>query len=328
VGETTVQNTERFRNVLLRKPVDRLPMIEWAPWWEKTTDRWYAQGLPKDVQGTVAIQRYFGLDAFAQVRIAGKTGDDNEAIRSVEEYESLDILFPEPFFDEDRIKELAWLHEKGEVIIWVSMDGYFWFPRTLFGIEQHLYAFFDHPELMHRMNEELVQYQMRFIDALTEHLTPDILTFAEDMSYNSGPMISKRHFDTFIAPYYTKMLPYLKEKGIPAFMDSDGDVSRLIPWLEEIGIQGIIPLERQAGVDVNDIRINHPDLLMMGGFDKTVIHQGEHSIRNEFDRLMPTMRKGGFIPSVDHQTPPDVTLDMYRTYVQLLKEYCEKAPYE
>ena len=33
------------------------------------------------------------------------------------------------------------------------------------------------------------------------------------------------------------------------------------------------------------------------------------------------MKSGGFIPSVDHQTPPDVDIDTYRLYVSILKEY-------
>jgi hypothetical protein len=33
------------------------------------------------------------------------------------------------------------------------------------------------------------------------------------------------------------------------------------------------------------------------------------------------MRTGGFIPSVDHQTPPGVSLEQYRVYLRLLAEY-------
>ena len=33
------------------------------------------------------------------------------------------------------------------------------------------------------------------------------------------------------------------------------------------------------------------------------------------------MRTGGFIPSVDHQTPPSVSLEEYRCYLRLLEEY-------
>jgi hypothetical protein len=44
-------------------------------------------------------------------------------------------------------------------------------------------------------------------------------------------------------------------------------------------------------------------------------------MRAQFERLVPLMRAGGFIPSVDHQTPPEVSLDNYRLYLRLLKEY-------
>ena len=38
-------------------------------------------------------------------------------------------------------------------------------------------------------------------------------------------------------------------------------------------------------------------------------------MRAEFERLVPLMKTGGFIPSVDHQTPPGVSLEQYRVYL-------------
>ena len=60
---------------------------------------------------------------------------------------------------------------------------------------------------------------------------------------------------------------------------------------------------------------------MIGHYDKMVMNQGEAAIRAEFERLLPLMKTGGFIPSVDHQTPPGVSLDEYRLYLRLLAEY-------
>jgi uroporphyrinogen-III decarboxylase len=64
---------------------------------------------------------------------------------------------------------------------------------------------------------------------------------------------------------------------------------------------------------------------MIGGFDKTVMHLGEARIRQEFERLMPAVKSGYFIPSCDHQTPPGVSLEDYKLYVRLLKEYMTEA---
>jgi hypothetical protein len=37
------------------------------------------------------------------------------------------------------------------------------------------------------------------------------------------------------------------------------------------------------------------------------------------------MQRGKVIVSVDHQTPPDVSIENYKEYVKLLFEYCEKV---
>jgi hypothetical protein len=99
----------------------------------------------------------------------------------------------------------------------------------------------------------------------------------------------------------------------------------MIPWMIEAGIEGVYPLERQAGVDVAEIRRRHPRFLIMGGYDKMVMPLGEAAMRAEFKRLLPVMRLGGYLPSVDHQTPPGVSLQQDRTYVCLFQEYARKA---
>ena len=144
------------------------------------------------------------------------------------------------------------------------------------------------------------------------------------MSYNNGPMISEKHFDEFISPYYRQLIPRLKELGTIPIVDTDGDVTRMVTWLLREGIQGVLPLERQAGVDGMQLRNRFPTLRMVGHYDKMVMTHGEEAIRGEFERLAPLMKTGGFIPSVDHQTPPGVSLDQYRVYLRMLSDYVRK----
>ena len=37
---------ERFQAVMNFRPFDRLPLLEWAGWWDKTIQRWRGEGLP------------------------------------------------------------------------------------------------------------------------------------------------------------------------------------------------------------------------------------------------------------------------------------------
>jgi hypothetical protein len=221
----------------------------------------------------------------------------------------------------------AWAERqrRGEAVVWCTLEGFFWFPRTLMGFEKLMFAFADQPELLHEINRDLLAFNLSLLDKMLKACVPTFVTIAEDMSYNHGPMISKRTFDEFIAPYYRQLVPRLLERQIMPFVDTDGDVTLLVPWLAEVGVNGVLPLERQAKVDGLRLRERYPRLRMVGHFDKMTMNRGEAAMRAEFGRLVPLMKIGGFIPSVDHQTPPGVSLAEYGVYLRLLREYLDRA---
>jgi hypothetical protein len=309
-------------------------MIEWAPLWDLTYKRWVSEGLEYK-RNSAEMYDYFGLDQMVLVngRSLGKDFPRPEStggaiIKSRQDYIDLQhVLYPDENIRELKahaysIKER---HDKGEVVVRLWLDGFFWHPRVLFGIEEHFYSFYDFPELMHEINTNLCEYNIKVLNELLEILEPDIVGLAEDMSYNKGPMLSEEIFNTFIKPYYEKFVAAFSHRNLKIFVDSDGDVMTMIPWLIGSGIDGIYPLERQSNVDVNEMRRKYPKFLMMGGYDKRVMSKGEESMRREFERILPAMAAGGYIPSVDHQTPPDVSMDDYKLYIKLFGEYAKKA---
>ena len=150
---------------------------------------------------------------------------------------------------------------------------------------------------------------------------PTFMTLAEDMSYNQGPMISKDIFMEFLAPYYRRLIAALNEIGVMLIVDTDRRSDAHGAIVAEVGVAGVLPLERQARVDGMRLREMFPKLRMIGHFNKLVMNKGEAAMRAEFGRLQPLMKSGGFIPSVDHQTPPGVSLEEYRLYLRLLSEY-------
>ncbi|MBQ3078878.1 MAG: hypothetical protein IJC48_02600 [Clostridia bacterium] len=328
---------ERFLKTMNFEKPDRLPMLEWATWWDKTIERWREEGVTlQSINGLSeweSLHLQMGLDLHLQTWIGFKTGatpkpayHGSPLVTSVREYKEIKpTLYPDNPIDDKKMKLHAKMQKNGEAILWITQEGPFWGPRTLLGIENHLYAFYDEPELMHMINEDLCKYNMRIFERVLEYFTPDFMTFAEDMSYNNGPMISEKLFNEFMLPYYEKMIPPIRKSGTKVFIDSDGDISKAIDWFKRAGIQGILPLERQAGVDLEALRLRHPDFLFIGHFDKMVMNKGEEAMRAEFERLLPIMRQGGFAPSVDHQTPPGVSYENYRIYLKLFREYAEKA---
>lgn len=338
---------ERFLNVLnFKSPGERLPIVEWAAWWDKTIERWYGEGMPKEVDLKVAdktMQRenfyksleIFGLDKIYTLYAPGYSEycpkpsyRGGPVISDEKSYEAVrPYLFNQAVVDnlKKTAMDIKEKHDRGEIAVRLWLDGFFWFPRALFGIEGHMYAFYDYPRLMHRMNNELAEFSIHATEELFSILKPDMVSFAEDMSYNHGSMLSYELFKEFLVPYYHKVIPQIKKHNIKVLVDSDGDITSMIPWMLEAGVEGVFPLERQAGVDIVKIREAYPGFLMMGGYDKMVMSKDEEAMRAEFERILPVMRSGGYIPSVDHQTPPGVSFDNYRTYVRLFRKYAQKA---
>ncbi|MFA5858703.1 MAG: uroporphyrinogen decarboxylase family protein [Elusimicrobiota bacterium] len=328
-----MDNTKRFQNTMAFKPVDRLPVIEWASWWTKTVNRWYTEGLPVELKDVFDIREYFGLDPYRQHVFPGMRPSykkellpEHQAVTDMQSYLRVKpYLYSDKPFNPEVLQQHDELQRQGKLVIWLSFEGFFWFPRKLFGIEQHLYAFYDYPDVMHAINNDLVEYNFRVLDSICKVCKPDFMTFMEDLSYNHGPMLSHGLFKEFLVPYYKRIVPRLKDYGIVPVIDSDGDITQLIPWYEEVGIDAFLPLERQAGVDLAALRVKHPRVRFIGGYDKMVMKHGEAAMRTEFERLLPVMKQGGYIPSVDHQTPPEVSIENYKIYVRLLREYCVKA---
>ena len=324
---------ERFHAVMNFQPFDRLPILEWAGWWDLTIDRWHGEGLPAELTDRYAICSHFGLDIYRQDWFDVTTPDCPRArahgagiIETEADYERiLPHLYPARPVSEQHWRPWALEQRDGKVVLWFTVDGFFWFARRLLGIERHLYAFYDQPRLMHRINSDLADWILRVVDQVCAICTPDFMTFGEDMSYNNGPMLSKACFDEFLRPYYDRVIPAIRARGILPIIDSDGDVSKPAYWFEEAGLEGILPLERQAGVDIASLRANHPKMRFIGHFDKMTMNQGEARMREEFERLLPTAAKGGFLISCDHQTPPGVSYAQYRTYLDLFREYARRA---
>ena len=325
-----MNHVERFRAVMNFQPVDRLPRWEWAMWWDKTIERWKQEGLPGQLDTVFDIADYFGLDPYQQFWFS-TTDPTIEAVQHhvegiVSNMDDYLRLRPQFFPDHgpaiESMRPWAARQDRGEAVVWITLEGCFWFPRTLMGFTKISLAFYDQPELIHRINQDLTDFNLSILDRVAKVCRPTFATIAEDMSYNNGPMISERHFDEYIAPYYRQIVPRLQGDG-------RDDRRRYRRRRHQAGAVAAARGHSRRACRWNARRAwtawrcaaSYTEVRMVGHFDKMVMNQGEAAVRAEFERLLPLMRSGGFIPSVDHQTPPGVSLEQYRVYLRLLEEY-------
>ncbi len=326
--------SERFTRYIKGESVDRAPVMEWAPWWDLTVKRWLSEELPPECAEYEALQQYFGLDCCLQTHVTCRTPQAPQArghglgiIENERDYERiLPTLFPAPetLLTDEQYERMQFTRERGDTLRFFTVEGAFWYPRVLFGIEDHFYSFYDYPELYHRICDDYADWLEKVFRYVFGRFRFDFMSFEEDMSYNHGPMISKELFDEFLAPFYRRVIPVIREMGVPVFIDSDGDITKAVDWYASVGADGMFPLERQAGVDVAAYIEKQPDMLFLGHFDKMCMKRGKEAMRAEFERLLPSMKSRRLIAGVDHQTPPDVSMDCYRDFVALFREYAAR----
>ena len=209
-----MNHVERFRAVMNFQQVDRLPRWEWAMWWDETIKRWHGEGLPVDIIDIFEIHKYFGLDPYKQFWYS-TTDATIEAVQHhvegiVHNMDDYMKLRPNLYPDHSKaIEEMSPWFEKqkqGQAVIWITLEGYFWFSRTLMGFTDLMLAFYDQPELIHKINKDLLEFNLGLLEQIGRIGKPTFMTIAEDMSYNNGPMISRAAMDNFMSPYYEKML--------------------------------------------------------------------------------------------------------------------------
>ena len=345
---------ERFLACMRSQPVDRPPLWEWGPW-PSALRRWQREALGEGGQPPQFSEcdgkLHCGVDLWMLPRFEQRVlAEDDETITKVSDrgqvlrtFKSADTMsMPEHVgypvktradwdalknrfdpsdparFPADWAERCERWRSDGPVLLFQGprSPSLFGFVRELMGPERALYAFCDEPSLVHEMMDVITELTLGLLPRAAAEAPLSTLFFWEDMCYRAGPLISPAMFREFMVPRYRRMTDLARSLGIDViFVDSDGDVSELIPLWLEAGLNGVYPMEVAAGMDVVALRREYGrDLLMTGGIDKRVLVQGREAIDAELETKLPLAEAGGYIPHIDHAIPHDVPYAHFAYY--------------
>lgn len=196
--------------------------------------------------------------------------------------------------------------------------------RDLMGPERALLAVYDEPELVHDIIAHTLTEVERLIFPVIEALRPEIVTFCEDFCYNHGMLISPAVFREFCAPYYRRVSEFARNCGVELLIvDCDGKVDEYCLLLEEVGFNGIWPLEQVCGNPVLEYRKRQPQFIFSGGIEKEIVNSGQgHRIDAELAKIPPVLKQGGYFPTFDHALQIDVGFKELCQCMTRLHEIC------
>ncbi len=198
-----------------------------------------------------------------------------------------------------------------------AANGFYWRAREFMGTEALSFAWYDYPNLMHEMMEFFADFIISTSRPVLERIAVDYFVLNEDLSMKAGPLLSPDTFRTFIFPHLKRMVEFFRSHGTRYFaVDTDGDPTALVPLFMDAGVDVLWPIERASEVSPMELRRQFGKTLRLwGGVDKRVLARDPAAIRAHLREFVPLIEEGGFIPTVDHTVPPDVSWDNFRYYM-------------
>lgn len=196
--------------------------------------------------------------------------------------------------------------------------------RNWMGVEGLAMTLYDDPDMIRELVDATSDMVCRLAERVLKDVQVDVGFFWEDMSFKNGPLVSPKHFREIAGPGYTKITDTMKNLGVKHFMvDSDGVTDSLVPiWLEN-GVDILFPFEVGSwNADPMDYRKKYgKDLRILGGIDKSIVTKGSSVARIDkaIEQRMPLIKDGGYIPMPDHLMPPDTDIDLYKYYIDKIR---------
>lgn len=351
---------ERFHNLMQYRSVDRCVYGVMVGTWPETLERWQREGFDHATAPRYPTDRwewqggwFFPTPAF-EPRVLEEDDDtvlhvNREGIVMRElkgnPYSSMPqfVRFPvesrEDFrriwaermrpdlserLGEGYASRLAAYRERDYPLIVIAdrWGGFFGPIRNLVGVERLCTLFYDDPAFVEEMLDADADFIIAVMDAILEHTDVDVFGFWEDMAYKTGPLISPAMARRYMLPRYARVVEFLRARGVPFIsLDSDGDITSLIPVWLDAGIDILYPFEVQCGMDVVQVRREYGrGLRMWGGIDKRALAWGPEAIDRELERVRPLVEDGGYVPAPDHSLPPDVPYANYQYYMESLQK--------
>jgi uroporphyrinogen decarboxylase len=191
--------------------------------------------------------------------------------------------------------------------------------RDMLTFEGLAYACYDYPDMVEDMVETACRMVEHALDQLLPHLDFDYASGWEDICFKNGPIVSVDFFRNVVMPRYQRISKRLRAAGIDIWwIDCDGDVRPILPYMMEGGVNCLFPFEVNGCAHPAELLAEYgKDLRIMGGVDKIEMGRGPAAIKAYMETLVPLVERGGYIPFCDHRCPPNVKPADYLYYLDL-----------
>jgi uroporphyrinogen decarboxylase len=328
----------RLESTLRREPTDRIPTFEWF------IDPGVGEALTgsRDLLDIVETLDIDGVNIRPDYRrqiLDGKTfsdewgtvrqdtGDVLPAITAnpiANLADHADFTFPDP--------EAPWRFESLEhaierfgderAVILNVRDG-FSDLRDLLGYEEALVSLMSEPDDLKDLLARVVDFNLALASTARERYGVTIVATTDDVAFPHGLLINPEIYHDILAPAFREVITGFKSLGYLAIKHSDGDVSDLIDFWIDAGIDCLDPIDPRAGLDLADIKRRYGEkICLKGNVDCAGVLQSgtpDQTAAETRACIAAAANNGGYICSSSNTIHRGVKPDNYKAMLEELK---------
>lgn len=213
---------------------------------------------------------------------------------------------------------------KGQKAIIATVVDVFYVVNEMRGMTDHFKDMIRNPELIDRLNEMVLNYNLRYIQNCIK-LGVDIIWITGDYATATGPMVSPKHLERFAIGPLKAQVAECKRNNIPCLKHTDGNIWSIMEMFIEAGLDGIHPIDPGAGMDIGEVKAQYGHkICLIGNIDcgRLLTSGSAEEVRGEVKKCIKKAGAGGgFICTSSNSIHSAVRPENYAAMLKAIREY-------
>ena len=215
--------------------------------------------------------------------------------------------------DLSRLVRAAEYLPEGMKVIGVS-GKIFTLTWMLMGFNNFAMGLIRNPKLVTAVFEKVAAIQYSALDQVLALPQVGAVWVVDDVAYNSGPIISVKHLEQFVFPWYKEMARRCHEAGRLFFLHTDGKLDALLPSFFNMGLDVVQPIDPTCNDIVEIKKKTAGKLTIVGNVSNELLQEGTPEEVRAYTRMLlrEVAPGGGFMLGSGNSVPDWAQYENYQ----------------
>jgi len=197
--------------------------------------------------------------------------------------------------------------------------------REILGYENCLVSMMIEEGHFADLLDRVVDYNLELARIARERYHTGVVAMTDDIANETGLLFSPEIYFRLIAPRFRRVVQGFKSLGYLVIKHSDGDITPVIDWWLDSGVDCLDPVDPAAGLSLYDFKQKYGHrACLKGNVNCTgpLADGPEDDVRREVQQcITDASAGGGFILSSSNTIHSGVKPSNYRVMLNALREY-------